>query len=90
VVRVVFTRNLERHVSCPPTTVDGTTVHEVLSAVFAQNERLRSYVVDEHGALRKHMVIFVDGSQIVDRETLSDAVAADGEIYVMQALSGGS
>jgi sulfur-carrier protein len=90
VVRVVFTRNLERHVSCPPASVDGATVREVLAAVFAQNEQLRGYVVDERGALRKHMVVFVDGSQIVDRETLSDAVAPDGEIYVMQALSGGS
>lgn len=87
--RVVFTRNLERHVSCPTSIVDGTTVAEVLEAVFAANDRLRGYVVDEHGALRKHMVLFVDGSQIVDRSTLSDPVQADGEVYVMQALSGG-
>jgi hypothetical protein len=86
---VVFTRNLQRHVPCPPATVDGTTVAEVLAAVFSANERLRSYVVDERGALRKHMVVFVDGHQLVDRSTLSDTVDPDGEIYVMQALSGG-
>jgi hypothetical protein len=86
---VVFTRNLQRHVPCPPTTVDGATVAEALDAVFAANDRLRGYVVDERGALRKHMVVFVDGHQLVDRSTLSDAVDADGEIYVMQALSGG-
>lgn len=86
---MVFTRNLQRHVPCPPTTVGGRTVAEVLEAVFATNDRLRSYVVDERGALRKHMVVFVDGRQVVDRSTLSDAVDADGEVYVMQALSGG-
>jgi hypothetical protein len=86
---VVFTRNLQRHVPCPPATVDGATVAEALEAVFAANDRLRGYVVDERGALRKHMVVFVDGHQLVDRSTLSDAVDADGEIYVMQALSGG-
>ncbi len=86
---MVFTRNLQRHVPCPPTTVDGTTVAEVLEAVFSANDRLRGYVVDERGALRKHMVVFVDGHQLVDRSTLSDAVNPDGEIYVMQALSGG-
>lgn len=62
---------------------------EVLEAVFAANDRLRGYVVDERGALRKHMVVFVDGQQVVDRSTLSDAVDDHGEVYVMQALSGG-
>lgn len=67
----------------------GTVVAEVLAAVFADNPRLRGYVVDERGVLRKHMVVFVDGRQIVDRERLSDPVGPDAEVYVMQALSGG-
>lgn len=86
---VTFTPNLQRHVECPPTTVAGTVVAEVLAAVFADNPRLRGYVVDERGVLRKHMVVFVDGRQIVDRERLSDPVGPDAEVYVMQALSGG-
>lgn len=88
--RVVFTKNLQRHVPCPPASVDGTTVAEALEAVFVAHERLRGYVVDERGALRKHMAVFVDGQQLVDRTGLSDPVEVDGEIYVMQALSGGS
>jgi molybdopterin converting factor small subunit len=87
--RVVFTANLQRHVACPPTTVSGSTVAEALSEVFDSVPRLRGYVVDERGALRKHMVIFVDGELIVDRATLSDPIAPSTEIYVMQALSGG-
>ena len=62
---------------------------EVLSAVFGANPRLRGYIVDERGALRKHMTVFVDGNQILDRAKLSDTVRPDSEIYVMQALSGG-
>lgn len=87
--RVVFTQNLQRHVACPPTEVAGATVREALDAVFATNETARGYVLDEHGALRKHMVVFVDGQQIKDRIHLSDPLGAAGEIYVMQALSGG-
>jgi hypothetical protein len=87
--RVVFTPNLQRHVACPPTTVPGDTVRAVLDAVFAANPRLRGYVLDEHGAVRHHIAVFVDGAQVRDREQLSDAVSADAEIYVMQALSGG-
>ncbi len=86
---VSFTPNLERHVECPPKTVDGATVREVLDRVFADNPRLRGYVVDEQGALRYHMLVFVDGEQIADREKLSDPVRATSELYVMQSLSGG-
>jgi hypothetical protein len=87
--RVIFTRNIQRHVVCPPAEVAGGTVREVLDEVFAANERARGYVLDEQGALRKHMIVFIDGEQIRDRDQLSDAVPANAEVYVMQALSGG-
>lgn len=87
--RVAFTANLKRHVDCPTVEVAGATVSDVLERVFADHPRLRGYVVDERGVLRKHMTVFVDGRQIADREQLSDPVAANAEVYVMQALSGG-
>ena len=87
--RVVFTANLQRHVSCPPVEVAGATVREALEAVFAGNPMLRSYLLDDQGQVRKHMSIFVDGEQLHDRQRQSDRVTADGEIFVMQALSGG-
>jgi sulfur-carrier protein len=89
VVRVSFTANLQRHVSCPPTDAAGATVREVLDAVFASNPRARNYVLDDQGALRHHMLVFVDGLALRDRATLSDAVRPQAEIHVMQALSGG-
>jgi sulfur-carrier protein len=87
--RVTFTQNIQRHLSCPPTDVPGATVRDVLEGVFASNERARGYVLDERGILRKHMIVFVNGEQIHDREQLSDPVPAHAEVYVMQALSGG-
>lgn len=87
--RVVFTSALQRHVACPPQDVDGGTVREVLEGVFADQPQARPYVLDEQGALRKHMVIFVDGEPVRDRNGLSDRVAAGSDVYVMQALSGG-
>ena len=86
---MVFTANLQRHVACPPTEVPGATVREALEAVFAGNPALRSYVLDDQGQVRKHMSIFVDGEQLHDRQRQSDVVSPDGEIYVLQALSGG-
>ena len=86
---MVFTKNLQRHVPCPPTNAPGTTVKEVLDHIFNEIPRLRGYVVNERGAVRKHMTIFLDGELIADRHTLSDPVKENSEIYVMQALSGG-
>ena len=86
---VSFTPNLERHVECPTQDAAGDTVRMVLDAVFASNPRLRGYVLDDQGALRRHMMVFVDGQQIRDRDALSDPVRPASEVYVMQALSGG-
>ena len=87
--RVSFTRNLQRHVACPSVDVAGDSVREVLDAVFTDNPRARGYVLDDQGELRKHMVVFVAGRQVRDRAGLSDPVAPDAEVCVMQALSGG-
>ena len=87
--RVVFTGNLQRHVACPPTEGEGGTVREVLASVFAKYPKAEGYVLDEHGALRHHMAVFVDGEAVSDRKRLSDAAPPRSEIFVMQALSGG-
>ena len=86
---VSFTPNLRRHVDCPSLHVAGATLNDALARVFEVNPRLKGYLLDDQGALRKHMVIFVDGTPARDRARLSDAVRDDSEIFVMQALSGG-
>lgn len=88
-VQVVFTPNLQRHVACPPARVAGSTVAEALDCVFDGNPTLRGYVLDDQGALRKNMVIFVDGEALKDRRTLGDRLDDDAEVFVMQALTGG-
>lgn len=87
--RVVFTQNIQRHVACPETTVPGRTVREALEAVFSENQQARGYVLDDQGALRRHMAVFVDGILVRDRTTLTDPVGPAGTIHVFQALSGG-
>jgi sulfur-carrier protein len=87
--RVTFTANLQRHVACPPCEVEGSTVREALDGAFALYPRVKDYVLDEHGAVRHHVVVFVDGAQLRDRRELGDAVRPATQIHVMQALSGG-
>ena len=87
--RVAFTASLERHVACPAEQVGGESVRGALDAYFARHPQVRGYVLDEQGALRQHVVVFVGATQVRDRSHLADAVAEADEIWVMQALSGG-
>ena len=66
--RVEFTDNLANQTAAPPASVVGATVRECLDAVFAKVPRLRGYVLDDQGALRQHVVIFLDGEAIRDRQ----------------------
>jgi hypothetical protein len=86
---LTFTPNLARHVPCPTRQVEAVSLRAALDAYFALEPDVQSYVLDEQGALRKHVVIFIDGQQLRDRDGLSDALHAGASVYVMQALSGG-
>ena len=86
---VRFTRNIQRHVECPTREIPGTTLRAVLDDYFRENERARGYVLDEQGRIRQHMVVFIDGELVHDRDCLSDSVQPNSLIDVIQALSGG-
>jgi sulfur-carrier protein len=84
-----FTRNIQRHVECPTREFPGTTLRAVLDAYFNENEMARGYVLDEQGRIRQHMVVFIDGELVSDRDRLTDRVEPNSVIDVIQALSGG-
>lgn len=84
-----FTSQLERFLSCPAAAAAGGTVAEALADVFRSHPPLRDYVLDEHGRLRAHVAVFVDGVPVRDRLRLSDPVGEASDLFVMQALSGG-
>lgn len=86
---VTFTENLKRHLDCAPQNVPGETLSQALEAVFRDNPQLASYIVDDQGRVRKHILISIDNQLIKDRIHLSDPVLSESEIYVLQALSGG-
>jgi len=87
--RVVFTANLQRHLDCPEREVAAGTVRSALQEVFSAQPRLRDYILDDQGHLRRHVFIFVDGRRIRDGVTLAEPVDETSEVYVMQALTGG-
>lgn len=86
---VRFTDHLRDHAPDEPVRVDAGTVRDALDQVFAGRDRLRGYVLDEHGRLRRHVAVFVDGRLIADRVKMEDPVGPETEVFVAQALSGG-
>ena len=70
-------------------TVPPGSVAEVLRALDQIAPGFSDYVVDERGALRRHVNVSINDAQVIDRKTLSDHVPEDGTLYIFQALSGG-
>ena len=69
--------------------VPGARLDTVLAGVFERFPNLRGYVLDEHGAVRHHVAVFVDGMAIADKRKPAQALGEHSEVYIMQALSGG-
>jgi sulfur-carrier protein len=90
-VRVKFTRHLQRFFPNlhEIEEVEGHTVAEIVAALDARHPGLAGYILDDQGALRKHVNIFLGRELILDRQQLKDPVAKDEQVFIFQALSGG-
>ncbi len=84
-----FTSWLRALVPDGPVAAAGATVGEELAGVFAAQPQVRGYVLDERGALRKHVCIFADGRRLANGSALAQPIGPGAKLYVMQALSGG-
>lgn len=69
--------------------VDAGSVGSALEAFFAALPQLRVHVIDETGAVRRHVSVFHDGRR-VDATRMDDAVVDGDVVTVLQAVSGGA
>jgi molybdopterin converting factor small subunit len=65
---------------------EGSTLGEVLHDLERQFPGIRFRMIDEQGKMRRHIRFFVNGAQTFD---LAAPLAADDELFIVQALSGG-
>ena len=86
---VAFTSQLQRFTETPELDTAAATLRDALEAAFDVNPRLRHYVLDDQGHLRPHVVVFIEGRKAVDRLALTDALAPNDKVHVLQALTGG-
>lgn len=86
---VEYAPALTRHVACPPQQVDAATLREALGKSFEAAPAMRHYVLDEQGAVRKHVAVFVNARMVTDRVNLDVPLAGGDKVMVIQALTGG-
>lgn len=65
---------------------DGATLADLLGGLDGRFPGIRFRIVNEHGALRPHVRIFVNRRPTID---LTAPLAPSDEIHILQALSGG-
>ena len=68
--------------------VDGSTVGEVLDALYERYSELRSRIAED-GGLRRFVNVYVDGEDIRFLEGLDTAVEDGDEITILPAVAGG-
>jgi molybdopterin synthase sulfur carrier subunit len=65
--------------------LDGSTVAEVLEALEREHPGTRGWILDERGAIREHINVFVNKEYGAE----DTAVTADDLLHVIPAISGG-
>ena len=65
--------------------LDGETVGELLVALERAQPGIEGWILDERGALRRHINVFVNG-ELGGQET---RVAGDDRVDILPAISGG-
>jgi molybdopterin converting factor small subunit len=65
---------------------DGPTLAAVLDDLERQYPGIRFRMIDEQERIRRHIRFFYEGGMVKD---LAHPLRADGELCIVQALSGG-
>ncbi len=68
--------------------VDGTTVGEVLDALYERFEELKARI-SEDGGLRRFVNVYVGGEDIRFLSGLETPVSAGDEVTILPAVAGG-
>jgi sulfur-carrier protein len=84
--RVILTGSIRQHAGgLGVVETGGATVHEVLKALEDAHPALKGWIVDEQGALRRHVKLFRGGIAV----SLDAPIGPDDDLHIVAAISGG-
>jgi sulfur-carrier protein len=70
----------------PALDLPGSTVHELLRGLEDLHPSVTGWILDERGAIRRHINVFVNG----ERGREDTAVCAADRVEVLPAITGGT
>lgn len=85
-MRVLIPSALHSYTGQPWVEASGATVDAVLADLDRQYPGIRFRMIDEQGGIRRHMRLFYQREMLFD---LTRPLRDDGELLIVQALSGG-
>jgi molybdopterin synthase sulfur carrier subunit len=71
---------------CAEHAVDGGSVGELLAEIERAHPATKGWILDESGALRRHINVFVNG----EKGGEDTAIGSDDRVDVLPAISGGA
>jgi molybdopterin converting factor small subunit len=85
-MRVLIPSALRSYTEAADAQASGATLGAALADLDRQYAGIRFRMIDEQERIRRHIRIFINGTQVHD---LGRALSAEDEIVIVQALSGG-
>ena len=70
--------------------IEGGTVQEILESLASQHPGIRSRLLDDGGALRRFVNVFVDDEDIRHRDGVHTPVEPGQRVSILPAVAGGS
>ncbi len=85
-MKVLIPSALRSYTQASRAKAQGATLAALLADLDRQYEGIRFRMVDEQDRIRRHIRIFINGTQIHD---LAHPLQENDEVVIVQALSGG-
>ena len=85
-MKVLIPGALQSYTEATSVEATGATVADVLADLECRYPGIRFRMIDEQGAIRRHIRLFHGGRMVTD---LGCPLSADRELIIVQALSGG-
>ena len=85
-MKVIIPSALTSYTASSTVEATGATLAQLLAALERQFPGIRFRMIDEQEQIRRHIRFFLNGEQVRD---LAQPLAANDELVIVQALSGG-